>query len=99
MILYNVTVKIDKEVHDDWLKWMQEIHIPDVMKTGLFLENKLCKILHEDPDGISYAIQYYCQDMKTLHRYQVHHAQRLQAEHTERYKDKYVAIRTLMEVL
>jgi len=99
MILYNVTVKIDADVHDDWLKWMREVHIPDVMQTGLFVENKLCKILHEEADGATYAIQYYCQDMKTLHQYQIHHAQTLQAEHTARYKDKYVAIRTLMEVL
>lgn len=99
MILYNVTVKIDKEVHDDWLKWMQEIHIPDVMNTGLFVEYKLCRILHEEPDGVNYAIQYFCKDMKTLHQYQIHHATRLQTEHKERYKDQYVAIRTLMEVL
>ncbi len=99
MILYNVTVKVDQEIHDDWLKWMREIHIPDVMNTGLFLEHKLCRILHEEPDGVTYAIQYFCKDMKTLHQYQVQHATKLQAEHTERYKDKYVAIRTLMEVI
>ena len=99
MILYNVTVKVDHDVHDDWLEWMKTVHIPDVMNTGLFVEYKLCRILHEEPDGVSYAIQYFCQDMKTLHRYQVEFATQLQAEHTERYKDKYVAIRTLMEVM
>ena len=36
MILYNVTVKIAKAVHDDWLEWMKTVHIPDVLKTNLF---------------------------------------------------------------
>ncbi|MBT6440423.1 MAG: DUF4286 family protein, partial [Flavobacteriales bacterium] len=26
MIIYNVTVKINNEVHDEWLQWMKETH-------------------------------------------------------------------------
>lgn len=99
MILYNVTVKIRNEVHDDWLKWMREIHIPDVMKTGLFLEHKFCRIFEDDPDGVTYAIQYFTKNMEDFQRYQTEFAADLQKEHTERYKDMYVAFRTLMEVL
>ncbi|MCO6490485.1 MAG: DUF4286 family protein [Phaeodactylibacter sp.] len=100
MILYNVTVKIDLAAHDDWLAWMKNVHIPDVLATGLFTEHKLCRLLGVDEsDGITYAIQYFSPDMETFQEYQQHHAPRLQKEHTERYKDKYVAFRTLMEVL
>ena len=99
-ILYNVTVKIDRAVHDEWLDWMQRVHIPDVMATGLFLEYKICRLLHtEDEDGITYAIQYLCPDMAALQRYQREHAPRLQEEHSRRYRNRYVAFRTLMEVL
>ncbi|MEG1025142.1 MAG: DUF4286 family protein, partial [Flavobacterium sp.] len=28
MIIYNVTTNIHESVHDQWLKWMQEKHIP-----------------------------------------------------------------------
>ena len=41
MILYNVTISIDTSVEEDWLQWMKEIHIPDVMNTGLFIDNKI----------------------------------------------------------
>ena len=99
MIVYNVTVKIDNSVHADWLKWMKEVHIPDVMNTGFFTENKMFRVVTEDEDGVNYAIQYYVKDMKTLHEYYAHHAPRLQAEHTERYKDKYVAFRTILEAV
>ena len=39
MIVYNVTVNIDKNIVDDWLTWMKEIHIPEVMKTGFFIKS------------------------------------------------------------
>ncbi|MCI5057966.1 MAG: DUF4286 family protein [Flavobacteriales bacterium] len=97
MIVYNVTVKIDKSVHDDWLKWMKEVHIPDVMSTGYFLENNMFKIMVDDEDGVNYSIQYTCSNMEDLMEYQEKHAPALQNEHTERYKNKYVAFRTLLE--
>ena len=34
MYIYNVTTNIDESVHDEWLHWMKEIHIPDVLATG-----------------------------------------------------------------
>lgn len=99
MILYNVTINIDEEVHDEWLQWMKEVHIPDVMNTGLFLENKICKILAESEGGVSYSIQYFCDNMDNLEEYQAHHAPRLQKEHTDKYMGKFAAFRTLLEVI
>lgn len=99
MIIYNVTVKIQSEVHQEWLKWMKEVHIPDVMKTGKFVEHKFCKVLFVDQDeGQTYSIQYFCKDMATLESYIDNESKPLQKEHTEKYKDKFVAFRTLLEI-
>jgi hypothetical protein len=100
MILYNVTVKIDLDVHDEWLQWMQEVHLPEVMATGLFLDNRIAKVLLQDEsDGMSYSFQYSCSDMATMQKYMGLHAPYLQKAHGERYKDKFVAFRTLLEVI
>lgn len=99
MIIYNVTVKIDNDVHDEWLAWMCEVHIPDVLNTGHFTANQIAKVLVDDEDGITYSIQYRCRTMADLEQYQRDHAPRLQAEHSERYRDKFVAFRTLLEVV
>ena len=100
MILYNVTIKIDNQLHADWLQWMLEVHIPDVMATGLFLENKVCRLLgEEDMEGPTYAVQYLCESMAHFQTYQQMHAARLQKEHSERYQGHYVAFRTLMQVV
>ena len=45
MIIYNVTVNVDLDVHDQWLQWMKATHLPDVMATGLFLDQRMCRVL------------------------------------------------------
>ena len=98
-IVYNVTVKIENVVKDDWYRWMREVHIPDVMKTGCFLESRLSRILGEDETGgVTWSVQYIAPDMKTFNTYQQQYAPDLQREHTERYRGHYVAFRTLLEV-
>lgn len=100
MIIYNVTIKIDHSIHNDWLSWMREVHILDVLKTGLFTRYKLCKLLQEDErDGVTYAVQYYCNSMSDYFTYQNDYATKLQADHAQRYEGKYVAFRTLLRLV
>ena len=99
MILYNVTVNIDVTVHDEWLQWMKEVHIPEVMVTGCFLENKICRILAEEEGGKAYSIQYFAPDMETYIKYQTEFAPALQVDHTKKYNGKFGAFRTLLEVV
>jgi hypothetical protein len=99
MIIYNVTVNIEHDVHDEWLKWMKTEHIPDVMKTGFFIEHKICKVLVDEEQGTTYSIQYTAPDMQALETYQRDHAPRLQKEHSDRFANKFVAFRTLLEIV
>ncbi len=99
MILYNVTVKITTQQHDDWLAWMQEIHIPEVMNTGHFVEYRICRLLHNEEDGVTYAFQYFANSLADFQAYQEGPAQGLQEAHKNRFEPHYVAFRTLMEVL
>ncbi len=99
MILYNVTVKINHEKHDEWLRWMREVHIPEMMETGLFSGNRICRLLHEEDDGVTYAFQYFLPALTHFQQYNAHYAARLQEDHQKRFGEHYVAFRTLMEVL
>ena len=99
MILYNVTINIDERSHADWLEWMKEVHIPDVMRTGLFLENKICLIHGESEGGISYSVQYILKTMEDYNRYQTEFAPALQNEHNLRYNGRFAAFRTILEIV
>ncbi|MEP0368686.1 MAG: DUF4286 family protein [Cyclobacteriaceae bacterium] len=99
MIIYNVTVNIDHEIFEEWLAWMKDTHIPDVMATGCFESHKILRLLNESPDveGLTFAIQYFAPDMKTLNTYAAQHQPALQQEVQKRYGERVVAFRTLLE--
>lgn len=99
MIVYSVTVNIDNEAHDEWLVWMKNKHIPDVMATGIFTDHKMLRVITRDAEeqGVSYNIQYTCPSMADLHQYQIKHAPALQKEHTDKFEGKFAAFRTLLE--
>ncbi|MBK9505965.1 MAG: DUF4286 family protein [Chitinophagales bacterium] len=100
MYIYNVTVKIDQSRADEWLVWMREKHIPDVMATGFFTENRVCRLVDEgDMEGITFAIQYTCNDLDDFLQYKLTKAPALQKDHSEKFGTDFVAFRTLMEVV
>lgn len=98
MIIYSVTVSIDKAIEEDWLNWMKGKHIPDVMATGHFESWNMQMLLDPEPapGQATYNIQYECVELSHLELYQENHAPQLQAEHTNRYKDRFAAFRTLL---
>ena len=99
MFIYNVTVNIADEVHTEWLKWMREVHIPDVMKTGCFIDSGILKVLYVEDEGHTYSIQYKFLEMADIEKYQKEFAPALQEEHSRKFKDKYTAFRTLLQIV
>ena len=99
MIIYNITVNVDESIAEEWLRWMQEIHIPEVMNTGFFLKSQINRVITQNDTGNTFAIAYTCPSMSYLHKYKINFADELQQKHVSRYGDKAVAFRTLMEVI
>jgi hypothetical protein len=99
MIIYNVTINVEDEIHETWLNWMKFTHIPEVMATGCFLSNKMLKLLsrQEDEIGYTYAIQYLCSSITVYEHYQKEFAPSLQAKTNALFKGKFVAFRTVLE--
>jgi hypothetical protein len=99
MLLYNVTFIIEDSAADAWLQWMQETHIPEVLATGLFVSNRLLKVIDSPNEGVTYCSQYVAQTMEDYENYQARFAPALQEDLNTRFKDKFVAFRTLMEYI
>ena len=100
MYIYNVTTNIEASIHDDWLKWMQETHIPDVLATGKFLNAKMSKVLvEEDMGGITYSVQFTTTDKKILQEYYRDDAPRLRQEAQSLFAGKFVSFRTELEIV
>jgi len=100
MLLNNVTFKITDSIHADWLQWMKEVHIPDVMNTGCFEKFVFGRLLDVDEsEGPTYAVQYYAISMAQYNRYIDIYASKLRKDSYDKWGEQFIAFRTLMEVM
>ena len=76
---------------------MKAQHIPAVVGTGCFISGSIFRILVEEHAGTSYSIQYRATSIEEVKKYMEKFASILQQEHSEKYADKFVAFRTLLE--
>jgi len=99
MVIYNVTLSVDKSVNDEWFVWIKE-HILQVLATGKFTEATLTKVLVEEDSGnITYAVQYRAKSRQALDKYYKEDAEKLKADGLKRFADQVLAFRTELEII
>lgn len=100
MIIYNVTLKVDSDIADAWVKWMKSEHMADVLSTGLFTDCRLCRLMEQDEtDGVTYSAQYFCDAIEKYTNYIDKYAQGMREKGNKLFGGKFVAFRTVMEVI
>ncbi|RYG17246.1 MAG: DUF4286 family protein [Chitinophagaceae bacterium] len=99
MLLYNVTLIIEESAAEEWLQWMTEVHIPEVMATDKFVSNRLLKVLDSPNEGVTYCAQYVVENEANYQDYQVNYAPALQAKLQKKFENRFVAFRSLMEFI
>lgn len=100
MIIYNVTINVDESIHDPWMKWMTEKHIPEMLRTGKFTKALMSQVLvQEDLGGITYSVQFTCSSRETLDQYYREDADELRREGFELFGNKFGAFRTELKVV
>ena len=99
MVLYNVTVSVSEESANDWVKYMMEEHIPDVLATGHFRDFRLCHVQGEAQGGVTFAVQYMARSVEAFEAYQKDHAPALQTEHQAKWGSKATGFRTVLPLI
>jgi hypothetical protein len=99
MFLYNVTVSLDPQVEQEWLQYMKEKHIQDVLATNCFIECKLSRVHGEEEQGVTYSVMYLLPSEQKFQEYQSNFARELQKDHVARFNGKFAAFRTTLTVL
>jgi gamma-glutamylcyclotransferase (GGCT)/AIG2-like uncharacterized protein YtfP len=100
MYIYNVTTTLEPEVHEEWVRWMKEEHIPAILNTQTFLSAKMSRVLLEgDNNGITYSVQFAVTDKDKLEKYYKLDAPSLRQEAHQRFGGKAFSFRTELEVV
>ncbi len=99
MIIYSITTIVKKDVEEEWLRWMKEKHMQEIIQTGYFIDSKMFKVkVPSNTNGeTTYIIQYYCSAMENYMTYAEKEAKRLQAEYAAKFAGRVTTARTVME--
>ena len=98
MLLFNETIGIDKDVEVEWIKWIKDNHVPAVLGTGMFVDFRIYRVLHDQEEGtISYSLQYFAESLDNVQQYLEVFAPKIVEDHRKKFQNKHVAFRTLLE--
>lgn len=100
MFIYNVTTQMPGNMQDEWLRWMREEHIPELLSTGHFTHHRLVRLLEPNEPGMAtFAVQYFCNSLVQYEYYIQSAAPALRQKALEKWGDSILSFRTLMEVI
>ena len=98
--MYNVTIKVDPSIAEEWLNWLNEEHIPDMKSTGCFYQASIYRLLEMDEtDGITYAVQYHAENMEAYKRYLQDFDATMREKGKEKWNNKFIAFRSVLELV
>jgi hypothetical protein len=100
MFIYNVTTKVDWSIHKEWLHWMKEEHLQEVVDTGCFIKSNLLR-LHEtdETEGPTYAAQFIAPTKFHYEQYIQNFSQSLRQKSLLKWGNKIISFRSLMEIV
>ena len=59
MFIYNITIKVDNNIAEEWLQWQKEIYIPAMLDTGFFMSIVFINCLNRmKTEGKTFVINF-----------------------------------------
>ncbi|MEP7238617.1 MAG: DUF4286 family protein [Ferruginibacter sp.] len=100
MIVYNVTIKVTNAIHNNWLQWLKEEHIPEVLQTACFTHAAILRLLEvDDTEGPTYTAQYFAESKGLYNNYIENHAAIMRQKSFDKWGDQFIAFRSVMQVV
>lgn len=100
MIVYNISIQIDPSIEKEWLQWQKQEHIPEVIASGQFTDHKFYRLLEQDEtESIFYVMQFFAASEAHYKKFIQEYAGKIRQKTFDRWGDKFIAFRTVMEVV
>ena len=99
MFVYNITFNVETPIEAEWLKWMKNEHILDILGTQHFTEHRILRLINEHPDasGTTYAVQFTATNIADVQQYLTNQGTILQNELRAKFGEKVLSFTTLLE--
>ena len=100
MIIYNVTTKVRSDIASEWLQWLKEVHVKEILDTNCFTDFKIARLLEiDEEEGPTYALQLYADSKATYNQYIQKFASKMRQQAFDKWGDKFISIRSVMRIV
>ena len=100
MIIYNVTTKVHNSISEEWLQWLKDVHIKEILGTGCFTDYKIVKLLEVDEEeGPTFALQLFAESKAIYNQYAEKFASKMRQAAFDKWDDKFISIRSVMQIV
>lgn len=100
MIIYNVTTKVTHQIEKDWVNWIKQEHIPDIVATGCFTHAHILRLIEvDDSEGPTFAVQYHSPGKELYNRYIQEFAEAMRKKAFDKWGDQFISFRSVLEVV
>ena len=100
MFLFNVTTHLGEAQEAEWLHWMQEEHIPTLLKGDYFNTATLTKVMVEEPmGGVTYTVQYTTDHKAIINGLYDRQAADLEAQLMKKFGSEVLSFKTPLKII
>ena len=99
MILYLIHIDVQKNIDKDWLLWMKNEHVPEIMDLKIFQKNEIWKIKNDSKKYNSYYIKYYTESLDYYKLYEKKYAIEMKKKHSIKYKNNFNVKREILQLI
>jgi len=97
MIIYSITFAIEDGIEQEWISYMKEEYIANIMEIGLFNDFRFAKTHPVSDVDTAYNIQFRCESLTHLELFEKQHASEIDEKMVEKYKGKFGSFRMVLE--
>src|SRR5699024_10361366 len=99
MYIYNITTNIEQDIHEEWLEWMENVFIPEMLATKKFSKALMTRVhIEEEMGGDTYSVQYTAKNAIDFQYFLDHHLDRIQKLNKE-FEGRTVSFSTKMKIV
>ena len=99
MILFNITVLSDLDIHEDLKTWILTDFFSNNSNEGFFKSQVLLKVVDSPNEGVTYAMQFMATDQSAVDKFKLEGLPFLHNKVQEEYANKVFFFESTMEYL
>lgn len=99
MIVYNLTVRIDRLILEDWIKWMQDVYITEALATGHFSKCNVYKVHRDERGGRTYSIHLLSKSDEDLDQFLDNEEPKLLTDQKEKFRGRFTLNKSFLSFL